>query len=191
VPAFDIDVAEVDHTRWSACANAGRCRTLPDSEPGLPVTGVTPDEAAEYCRFAGGQLPTSDEWVLAAAGDASRRFPWGNTGLVCRRAAYGLVRGPCAQQGVGPELPGSRPDGATPTGIVDLIGNVAEWSREPNGKAVARGGSFRSRVVSQLRTWSFEPLSSAADHVGFRCVYAPNPPQPNSAAALDGGSAEP
>jgi len=119
----------------------------------------------------GGRLPTSDEWVIAAAGHDGRRYPWGQTGLVCRRAVFGLVDGPCATGGVGPEIGGMRPDGATPDGVLDLAGNVAEWTVESDGGYAARGGSFRSRVAGELKSWSVEEVDGSADHVGFRCAY--------------------
>jgi formylglycine-generating enzyme required for sulfatase activity len=64
-----------------------------------------------------------------------------------------------------------RPDGATPDGVLDLAGNVAEWTVEPGGAQVARGGSFRSRVAGELKSWAVEERSGPSDHVGFRCVY--------------------
>jgi formylglycine-generating enzyme required for sulfatase activity len=101
-----------------------------------------------------------------------RRFPWGATGLVCRRAAFGLVAGPCAESATMPELAGARPDGATPEGIADLAGNVAEWTRERDGSVRARGGSFRANNAAELKGWSAVGRSGASDDIGFRCVFA-------------------
>jgi formylglycine-generating enzyme required for sulfatase activity len=119
----------------------------------------------------GGRLPTGDEFVLASAGAEARRFPWGQTGLVCRRASFGLLSGPCANGGATPELAGARPDGASAEGAYDLAGNVAEWTVERDGSVVARGGSYRSRVASELKTWAQEHVVERAPHVGFRCAY--------------------
>jgi formylglycine-generating enzyme required for sulfatase activity len=171
---FALDIAEVTFERWSHCAHAGSCPTAEGREPGLPVTKVDPKEAERFCRFAGGRLPTSAEWLLAALGPDGRRFPWGPTGLVCRRAAFGLVHGPCATGG-GPEIAGSRPDGASPEGVVDLCGNVAEWTLEPDGRFVARGGSYRSESASELTSWASETPAKSAAWVGFRCAYDPAP----------------
>jgi hypothetical protein len=102
-------------------------------------------------------------------GSDARRFPWGGTGLVCRRAAYGLAAGPCADGATGPELAGSRPDGATPDGALDLSGNVAEWTREGRGY-VARGGSFRSTSAAELKSFAAETAGVRLD-IGFRCAY--------------------
>jgi hypothetical protein len=173
VPAFGLDRAEVTVARFRACAAARVCPKLADdSEPGRPVRNVSPSEASAFCAYVGGRLPSADEWLFAAAGSAGRRYPWGNTGLVCRRASFGLVTGPCARGGTGPELAGARPDGATPDGILDLSGNVAEWTVERDGSFAARGGSYRAELAADLKSWSVEPRTTRAPHVGFRCAYS-------------------
>lgn len=173
VGAFELDTSEVTHERWGTCVGRGVCGKADASEPGLPMTKITFDEAERFCRFAGGRLPTGDEWLFAAAGGPGRRYPWGPTGLVCRRAAFGLENGPCATGATGPDLAGARPDGATPEGVLDLAGNVAEWTREPDGSAAARGGSFRSGIAGELHSWSKAALAPTERRpdVGFRCAY--------------------
>ncbi len=172
VASFEIDSHEVTLGRWRNCVAAGPCRAVPEPEPGRPVRGVSAEEADRYCHFIGGRLPTGNEWIFAAAGPESRRYPWGQTGLVCRRASFGLLDGPCAHRAEGPEVAGSRPDGCTESGICDLAGNVAEWTREPSRAVAARGGSFRSRLAGELKSWSVEDVpASGAPHVGFRCAY--------------------
>jgi formylglycine-generating enzyme required for sulfatase activity len=173
VARFEIDANEVTNARWEHCRTAKKCVALRvTGELGQPVRGVTPDEAEAFCSYAGGRLPTGAEWILAAAGTEMRRFPWGATGLVCRRAAFGLVSGPCAESGTMPELAGSRPDGASPEGIADLAGNVAEWTRERDGSVRARGGSFRAHTAAELKGWSAVGRSGASDDIGFRCAFA-------------------
>ncbi len=173
VKPFSIDSLEVTVARWETCVRAQSCSELPGQpSPGLPVTGVTPKQAERFCLLVGGRLPTSDEWLLAAAGNPARRFPWGNTGLVCRRAVFGLLSGPCAEGAVGPTLAGSRPAGATPEGVFDMAGNAAEWTREGKG-FVARGGSFRSTVAEELKSWAVQKTLDASLHIGFRCAYDP------------------
>jgi len=187
VGPFSLDATEVTLERWEHCARAGACRALEEKEPGLPVYGVDPKEAEAYCRFEGGRLPTSDEWLFAAMGAEGRRFPWGSTGLVCRRAAYGLADGPCAKGAEGPEIAGSRLDGATPDGVLDLAGNVAEWTAEAPGRYVARGGSYRSRTALEVKSWSLEALPSKARSAGFRCAYdvaKPRAPSPVATAPM-------
>ncbi len=173
VAPFRIDVNEVTVERYRSCV---ACAPVPVAgEPGAPVAGVTAQQAEAFCASQRGRLPSAAEWVWAAAGSAARRYAWGNSGLVCRRAAFGLADGPCAKQGT-PELSGSRPDGASPEGVLDLIGNVAEWTREANGGFAARGGSFRSAAAAELKTWAAEACCSGKDvaaHIGFRCAYPP------------------
>ncbi len=169
VAPFRLDLVEVTRERYrrdcDACAVA-------EGEPGLPVTNVGPREADAFCKRQRGRLPTGAEWVWAAAGSDARRYPWGNAGLVCRRAAFGLETGPCAASGA-PELVGSRPDGASPEGVLDLAGNVAEWTRESDGGYAARGGSFRSTSAAELKSWAALAGSEKALHIGFRCAYPP------------------
>jgi formylglycine-generating enzyme required for sulfatase activity len=170
VPPFSLDAVEVTLERWDHCVRAGTCRELGNPEPGAPVTQVDPKDAERFCRFEKGRLPSSNEWLFAAAGAEGRRFPWGATGLVCRRAAFGLVKGPCAYGG-GPDLAGAHPEGATPEGVLDMAGNVAEWALELNGQYVARGGSFKSDTALELKSWSTEPAPPRAADIGFRCAY--------------------
>jgi formylglycine-generating enzyme len=165
IGAFELDAAELTNERARAA----------EGEPGVPHTNLTPEDAERVCASFGGRLPSRDQWLLAAAGNAEpRRFAWGQTGLVCRRAVFGLVAGPCANGAAGPELAGARPDGKTPEGLLDLAGNVAEWTREPDGSYRARGGSFRSRVAGELKSFAAEPMppERRAPHIGFRCAYA-------------------
>lgn len=166
-------------------------------DPGRAASDVSWDEAASICRARGGRLPTEDEWIVAAAGDEPRRYPWGNTGAVCRRAAWGLAIGPCGRGASTPDSVGAHPDGATPSGIFDLAGNVAEWldvvgvaraapvsatpasaidaAVPPCGDrcGVVRGGSFDTALATDLRTWrrSEVPKDARRPHIGFRCAY--------------------
>lgn len=181
VEPFVLDTSEVTFERWQHCVRAGACRELEGDEPGVPVTDVEPKDAEKFCRFEGGRLPKSEEWLFAAMGEGGRRFPWGMTGLVCRRAAFGLEEGACARGG-GLELAGSRPDGATPEGVQDLAGNAAEWTTDRDGKVVARGGSYSSTAASQLTSWAFEAVSGRAPHVGFRCAFTVEQRQPSESA---------
>ncbi|HXS19443.1 MAG TPA: SUMF1/EgtB/PvdO family nonheme iron enzyme [Polyangiaceae bacterium] len=171
VEAFYIDRAEVDQTRYRRCVEAGSCPAVPlHLEPGLPVTQVSARSAQAFCAHAGGRLPSQAEWIYAASGQEARRYPWGAHGLVCRRASFGLHDGPCAEHGVTPDLPASRPDGASPLGVFDLAGNVAEWALDEHEQPSVRGGSFRSKTPAALKSWS-ATASRVADDVGFRCAY--------------------
>lgn len=176
VDAFAIDRAEVSWAQWRACASDGACKVIDGGSTELPVTGVSPKQAESFCKWRGGTLPTSEQWLLAAAGPEGRRYPWGAFGLVCRRAVFGLQAGPCGEGAIGPEAPGSRPDGATPDGVLDMAGNVAEWTRDSHlRRYIARGGSYRSTLASELKVLGAGSMEQSAPDVGFRCVYPMTP----------------
>jgi formylglycine-generating enzyme required for sulfatase activity len=178
IPPFVIDSLEIDERRYDTCVREGACARLPLSgEPGRALSGLSEEEAQAYCRWAGGSLPTRDQLAFAAAGKAGRRYAWGDTGAVCRRAAWGLVNGPCAEGALGPELTGAHPDGASPEGVLDLAGNVAEWTLpEPAGAAVTevRGGSFADGAANGIRAWQrrIVPVGTRSPEIGARCVHA-------------------
>jgi len=164
---FEIDAFEATVGHLAA-------RGIPDSA--RAASGLTRRAAADYCAGRGGRLPTDDEWLVAAAGQPGRRYPWGDTGAVCRRAAFGLATGPCATRGSGPDTVGAHSSGDTPEGLHDMAGNVAEWVA-PSGSdgrlGVARGGSWRSALATELRTWARLELDPDRpdDRVGVRCAY--------------------
>jgi formylglycine-generating enzyme required for sulfatase activity len=219
VTPFRIDAFEAtrgQYERYERSARASADEAGPDAgarderEPRRVTTeglvaasGLTRDEAAAYCASRGGRLPTEDEWLAAAASAANpaRRYPWGDTGAVCRRGAWGLAAGPCASSAVGPDAVGAHPDGDSPLGLHDVAGNVAEWvAPEPigpggaggtgsvSGRAAdgvgtgvgtaigtAKGGSWASALATDLRTWAKLELDPAAHdpRVGVRCAYPP------------------
>ncbi len=177
VSSFAIDAYEVHEARYAACVAASACAPAALSgEPGRALGSVTLTEAARFCAWAGGSLPTAEQLAYAAAGPSARRYAWGDTGAVCRRAAWGLVRGPCAEGAIGPEVTGSHPDGVSPDGVHDLAGNVAEWT-SPSDQATdlvdVRGGSFADSAASALRSWHRRQIAGTTRSidVGWRCVY--------------------
>jgi formylglycine-generating enzyme len=176
VRPFAIDAVEITEESYAHCATSAGCVALPSSgEPGRAQAKMARAEAEAYCAFRGGRLPTSDEWAFAAAGANARRYPWGDTGAVCRRASWGLKDGPCGFGHTGPELAGLHPQGATPEGIFDLAGNVSEWVAGAAGDAdgVVRGGSFAAELATDLRTWRAVrvPVNTRSAELGARCAY--------------------
>lgn len=150
--------------------------TAEGADPGRAASSLTADEARAACARRGGRLPTEDEWMAAAAGATGTRYPWGDTGAVCRRAAWGLLHGPCGEGADGPDTAGAHPDGDSPLGLHDLAGNVAEWVETPQGP-VAKGGSWATPMAADLRIWAkLEVDPKAKDpRVGARCAYAEAP----------------
>ncbi len=99
-----------------------------------PVTQVSWDDAAAYCEWAGGQLPTEAQWEYAARGPESRIYPWGdqwqNNVANCGESI--------CKDGFEYTAPvGSFLEGASWVGALDLAGNVWEWTADWYGGSYA------------------------------------------------------
>ena len=157
-------------------------RQEPDSL--LPITGVNYSEALAYCawKYPGGRLPTEEEWEVAARGREGFRFPWGNV-------ADPSAANTATQDQGRPVTVGSFPRGATASGIVDLIGNVWEWTSSPmkgypGGPSlpdsllqhrVIRGAAFNAPDSIATASYRGHLPATATDRTwysgtGFRCV---------------------
>lgn len=143
-------------------AETGRPWPAPGRDE-VPVTYVTLDDAAAFCAWAGARLPSEDEWEHAARGRDDRLWPWGDAPPDASRAVFAA--------GIGAPAPvGSRPAGASPFGVLDLAGNVCEWT---DGDAV-RGGSYLDGADAIRCSARRSVLGAARDpYVGFRPAAAP------------------
>ena len=139
-----------------------------------PVTDVTWYEAAAYCAFRGGALPTLFEWEKVARHGRLTRvegfvLPWGIVPpgeSTERRANFG---------GAGTVAVDAHPFGLSPFGAYAMAGNVREWTASPAEEGfIAMGGSWRDPpyVFPSIATPHGLTASPA---LGFRCVRRTGP----------------
>jgi formylglycine-generating enzyme required for sulfatase activity len=192
--AFYIDRTEVTVAAYRQCAGAEKCMLNAEvdnpnfSRADYPVTLVSWKDAQAYCAFVGKRLPTEAEWERAARGQKGRLYPWTN-GQPGVRANFASGISHRKHRFVQPVA--SFPRGATPEGVYDMAGNVAEWTADvfienyhlstqasdPKGPAkgmtrTVRGGDFRADA-EQIK--SFERDGNRTEpsrgyRLGFRCA---------------------
>ncbi|MDP6557002.1 MAG: SUMF1/EgtB/PvdO family nonheme iron enzyme [Pirellulaceae bacterium] len=180
----------VDHTRVFG-PRYWRNGTFPAGLENHPVVGICWYEAEAFARWQGKRLPTDTEWMNAACGplttddghSVQRQYPWGQepkTGVANLWGSHLLNRRPA-----GTVATDYLPDGATDTGIQQLLGNVWEWTASDfristdTQEAVLdrpmkslRGGAFDSYFGDQAtcQMQSGECPFARKHNIGFRCA---------------------
>lgn len=149
-----------------------------------PVTHVSWYAAEAFCEWAGGRLPTQEQWQEAAH-TKEAQYPWGKFAQdgpprlnSCDRSCDKPHRGAIAlrafQDGYPETAPvNAFPDGASREGVLNLSGNVWEWTLTVSGaKGVTLGGSFAAQIeecTTDVATWELK--TTCARDGGFRCVW--------------------
>ncbi|TPG11375.1 formylglycine-generating enzyme family protein [Rhodanobacter glycinis] len=195
MPGFFIDRTPVTNAQYRAFLDASGWRPRdphnflrhwqngapPPGWDNKPVTWVSIEDARAYALWAGKRLPREWEWQYAAQGGDGRTYPWGND---WREAMV-----PATQRGRhlhAPDDVDAHPEAASPFGVLDLVGNVWQWTDEyvdeHTRAAILRGGSSYQPQTSH---WYFPQAHRLDQHgkyllmapskdrsgcVGFRCV---------------------
>jgi len=195
IDAFWIDRFPVTNARFKTFLDASGYEPADDGNflkhwedgappPGWenkPVTWVGIEDARAYAEWAGKRLPREWEWQYAAQGTDGRAYPWGS--------AWDATAVPPPSLGrtmPDPADVDAHPGGASPFGVMDLVGNVWQWTDEYHDDriraAVLRGGSSYQPQTSH---WYFPQAYSLDEHgkfllmapakdrsagIGFRCA---------------------
>jgi formylglycine-generating enzyme required for sulfatase activity len=155
--------------------------TFPSGWDNRPVTWVSLEDARAYAAWAGKRLPHEWEWQMAAQSTDGRVYPWGDLWLPAN------VPMPVTGRAMtSPDPVDAHPQGASPYGVMDLVGNVWQWTDEYEDDhtraAIVRGGEY---YEPQGSIWYFPEAFRNDQHgklllmapgydrsggVGFRCV---------------------
>ena len=191
LPAFYIDKTEVPNSAYEEfCKATGRPLPagFPKESPDYPVVNVNIVDAHAFAKWAGKRLPTAKEWEKAARGTDGRAFPWGNVSNTT-----------LANVGTHQVEPvNGHPDGASPNGVLQMVGNVWELIEQLNPPSDEAMENFRIKLNPapradepwyQIRGESFDdplaqnviwdyttvPARWKAPNIGFRCAKDTHP----------------
>ena len=186
--AYFIDIHEVTVTDYKDCVNTGNCNLPPgiqgnencnynDEDRGNhPMNCVNYIDSQIFCQWAQKGLPTEAQWEKAARGTDFRVYPWGNSEPTCDDA----VSADCSEvQGTMPV--GSKPDGASPYGVMDMAGNLWEWVADWYGSNYyCDGDAANTQLPFYMCPDTRAPHASVQDN--------PNGPPSGNFKTLRGGS---
>lgn len=187
-----IDKTEVTNQMYKVCVQSGACEEPTNlkyySKDNYPVVYVNWYNAEAYCEWAGRRLPTEAQWEKAARGSSESILPWEGA-LDCLHANFGGCTGEL-------KAVGSYPEGISPYGALDMLGNVWEWvydkfdqdyyvqspSEDPAGPIsgkhhILRGAAWDTTDPKSLRItfrYNRDPNSTGSSY-GFRCATSVSP----------------
>jgi iron(II)-dependent oxidoreductase len=170
--------------------------SFPEGWANKPVTWVSLQDAREYAKWAGKRLPHEWEWQYAAQGNDGRTYPWGNCDWQSARGGGGgncpadvTTLAPTPDKGrnmLAASDVDAHPQGVSPFGVMDMVGNVWQWTDEylddHTAGGIIRGGSH---YQPQGSLWYFPQAYKNDQHgklllmapgydrsgaLGFRCV---------------------
>ncbi len=194
LPAYYVDRTEVSNRAYKAFCDATHYELppgFPADQPEYPVVNVTYADAQAFAGWAGKRLPTGPEWEKAARGTDGWIYPWGDL--------KDTSRANVASKRVRPVT--DFPDGASPYGALNMVGNVWEWANQPttpSKEALQFFSSLRPPATADEAWYMFRGLGFNVDWsdravfdsgsaparfrgpaLGFRCVKdPPNAQQP-------------
>lgn len=195
VPSFYIDKYPVTNKQFKKFVDATKYHPADDHNflhdwvkgtyaagtENMPVTWVSLEDARAYAKWAGKRLPHEWEWQYAAQGTDGRKYPWGNENLKDNYPPADTARTMRK-----PTAVDAYPSGASPFGVMDMVGNVWQWTDEyadlHSRTAIVKGSSY---FHAQTSGWYFPPALEVnkygkyllmapsldrAGTIGFRCV---------------------
>ena len=194
--AFELGKTPVTIGQYKQCVEAGGC-SLKHYNPNQlrdgclytrgkgyqnhPMNCINWYGAKEYCEWIGARLPTEYEWEYAATHDGKKhrdqKYPWGHF-LSKSKANYEK------RIGMPTEVGKYSPKGDSPLGLVDMVGNVQEWtfSKVPNiGTTsfwyVTKGGAWNEHEsLLEVSNSSKNNPEWGYDYNGFRCARSLDAP---------------
>jgi len=197
-----LDAYWIDQTEVSVAMYALFTPDASMTGPGdLPAVEISWEEAAAYCTWAGGRLPSEAEWEKAARGTDGRTYPWGNQSPAgnllnfADRSSHLSWADIIVDDGYEKMAPvGSYPEGGSLYGALDMAGNASEWvndwyestyysSSDGNNPAgpssgdyrILRGGSWYSNTSGiRVADRSWYIPEGVSRYAGFRCA-SPSP----------------
>ncbi len=181
---FAIDLAPVTNFQYAAYIYLTDSASSPEffdnsnyNQDSQPVVGISAADAESYAEWLSSQtgekyrLPTDDEWEVAARAGTVNVYPWGDDAPNKSKAANFKGNG----KFTAPSPVGSFMNGANAWGLVDMAGNVWEWTSGvragEEGFRTVKGGSWMDGPID-LRISNYKNIDSeiGLPDVGFRLV---------------------